>query len=264
MKTRKIKIKEKYSRKNIGGTSIPTAQATVVSLDNNIPIAEAMIPPVIGNDVLNKNNTRNAIRGDARNMNNESSNEQGKFNSTLSKELNDIRKELIKKISEFDDESYEMMKLNIRSAIHNSGSVKYPKKIERERQIEKESIFNEINDFILSLYDVDMTLSGIQIYYVDCLLQTSAGNYVSFTLKSEGAFDQKAFDYLSDKVREYTSSSNEIFNKYLRDMIENVALHRIENKKISTMPRKRSSEVGSAITQLGAQMALTAMSGQGP
>jgi len=238
MKTRKIKIKEKYSRKNIGGMSIPTA---VVSLDNNIPIAEAMIPPVIGNAVLNKNNTRNAIRGDARNMNNNSGNEQDKFNSTLSKELNDIRKELIKKISEFDDESYEMMKLNIRSAIHNSGSVKYPKKIERERQIEKESIFNEINDFILSLYDVDMTLSGIQIYYVDCLLQTSAGNYVSFTLKSEGAFDQKAFDYLSDKVREYTSS-NEIFNKYLRDMIENVALHRIENKKISTMPRKGHQE----------------------
>jgi len=234
-KNKKIKIKDKFSRKYIGGQ---LATATVVPIDpensrnfEEMPIA-TISNPAIATPVTNESG-KSAKKSEQSNDNEESQ-------PVLSQELNDIRKSLIEQISQFDEESFRLMTENMKNAINNSGYTQYPKK-ESKKNSEKNNIFDEIDKYVSFLYDDDMTLAGRQIYYIDSLLQTYAGKFVSITLEPEAAFDKTAYDYLVKKTREYTKANvSEVFKEYSIKMLAAVALHRKQNPTISNLERNKT------------------------
>jgi hypothetical protein len=245
-KNKKIKIKDKFSRKHIGG-QLATATAVPIHPENSKNFGE--IPTATISNLAIATPVTNESGKSAKKS--EQSNDNEKSQPTLSQELNDIRKSLIEQISQFDEESFRFMTENMENAINNSGSTQYPKKDpnkdskkDSKKNSEKNNIFDEIDKYVSFLYDDDMTLAGRQIYYIDSLLQTYAGKFVSITLEPEAAFDKTAYDYLVNKTREYTKTNvSEIFKEYSIKMLAAVALHRKQNPTISNLERLKTKKM---------------------
>ena len=233
MKNRKIKIKEKYSRKHIGGSAVTNEERAARAAE---------------------------IRAEQERLLSQAAQRRTPPSGTtgLNIQLKTIQNDLFAKLNKLNDQELKNLTTPMIEAV---------KRISSRPEMETESgpkkittIYDEIDRFLVSLNDTPPNLEFYpsQIYYIDNLLQfynskSPTSLFSSVSAKSLGdklyAFDNERFIKLRSKVKEtcdLPDTSNK-FKDQLRKMLADIEAHR--NKKMKPDDLKLRQSISSKPTK---------------
>lgn len=226
MKNRKIKIKEKYSRKHIGGATNDERAREAEIIANQKRILEEA--------ALKKTGTTSGSTG-------------------LNTQLKTLQNDLFAKLNTLNPQQLKNLTTPMIEAVKRISS----RPPEMESGPKKMTIiYDEIDRFLVSLNDKppNLELYPSQIYYIDKLLQSYNSRspktlFNPIDSKSKGnklyAFDDDRFIKLKSKVTETVDlqDTSVKFKDHLRKMLADIEEHR--NKKMKTDDLKLTQSISS-------------------